>query len=112
MKVRENYAMQSLTINGETSLNYNDRRALLQDLAKEARKELAEVLTPTGADAYASRAQWIRYLEGGTAFSTNPKDSSSSFSSINQSTYMVMPGSVTVSPAGASAPAASGARKC
>ena len=111
IKIRDNYATQSLTINSETSLSHTDRRALLQDLGKEARKELAQVITPAGLDAYGVRAQWLRYLEQGTAFSTNPKDSSSSFISINQSTFMVMPGGMTLSTSSSSSssrPAAAG----
>ena len=106
MKIRDYYAMQSLTINAETSLNSADRRALIQDLAKEARKELTGVLTAPGLEAYSARAQWLRYLEQGTAFSTNPKDSASSFGSVTQSTYMVMPGGMTmVPPPGTASPA-------
>ena len=104
IKIRDNYAMQSLTINSETSLSHTDRRALLQDLGKEARKELAQVITPAGLDAYGVRAQWLRYLEQGTAYSTNPKDSSSSFASINQSTFMVMPGGMTLPTPSSSSP--------
>ena len=96
IKIRDNYATQSLTINSETSLSHTDRRALLQDLGKEARKELTQAITPAGLEAYGVRAQWLRYLEQGTAFSTNPKDSSSSYFSVTQSTYMVMPGGVTL----------------
>ena len=98
IKIRDNYATQSLTINGETSLSHTDRRALLQDLGKEARKELTQVLTAAGVESYGVRAQWLRYLEQGTAFSTNPKDSSSSYSSVTQSTYMVLPGGISITP--------------
>jgi hypothetical protein len=97
MKIRDNYAAQSLTVNAESGLAYNDRRALLQDLGKEARRELAAVLTAPGLDAYGVRAQWLRYLEQGMAFSTDPKDSTSTFSSVTQSVYAVFPGGVTTS---------------
>jgi hypothetical protein len=97
MKIRDNYAAQSMTINAESGLAYNDRRALVQDLGKEARKELAALLTPAGVDAYGTRAQWLRYLEQGMAFSTNPKDSSSTYSSVTQSVFVVLPGGVTPS---------------
>jgi hypothetical protein len=97
LKIRENYAMQSMTINAESGLAYNDRRALVQDLGKEARKELTALLTPAGLDAYGMRAQWLRYLEQGMAFSTNPKDSSSTYSPVSQSVFVVIPGGVTPS---------------
>jgi hypothetical protein len=98
IRIRDNYAAQSLTINSETSLSHTDRRALLQDLGKEARKELTDVITPAGLDTYGVRAQWLRYLEQGQAFSTNPKDSTSTYFSATQSTFMVMPGGMTLTP--------------
>ena len=61
------------------------------------RKELAAILTPAGLDAYGTRAQWLRYLEQGMAFSTNPKDSSSTYSPVSQSVFVVIPGGVTPS---------------
>jgi hypothetical protein len=107
MKIRDNYATQSMTINSETSLNHTDRRALLQDLGKEARKELTQVLTPAGLEAYGARAQWLRTLEQGMAFSTNPKDSSSTYSSVTQSTYTVLPGGMSITPSSSTPPPSS-----
>lgn len=97
VRIRENYATQSMTVNAETSLNSMDRRALVQDLAKEARKELTTVLTPPGLEMYSGRSQWLRYLEQGTAFSTNPKDSPSGFGSLSQSIFPVFSGTVITS---------------
>jgi hypothetical protein len=110
MAMRENYANQTMTINAEAAMNTMDRRALIQELAKDAKKELTDALTPAGFEVYAGRSQWLRYLEQGMAFSTNPKDASSGVSSVTQTVFMVMPGSampVSARPAPAAvAPAA------
>jgi len=77
MRIRENYATQSLVVNNESGVNFNDRRALIQELHKEAQKELAGVLGKEGMDAYGPRSTWLRYLESGMAYSTDAKDSRS-----------------------------------
>jgi hypothetical protein len=103
LKIRESYAAQTMVINNEPGMDSRDRRALIQDLAKDARKEIVELLGQEVADAYIPRANWISRLESGTAFSTNPKDAPAGMSSsASMGIYSVLPAGVTLSPSSSS----------
>ena len=99
LKLRENYATQSLTINAEAGMSPMDRRSLIQDLAKDARKELVELVGKDPADAYAMRSTWLQRLENGSAYSLNPKDSPPGMiGSLSTGIYYVSPGGVSLTP--------------
>jgi len=88
---RDGYAAQSQRINQDTSLSDQDRRAELQNLAAKARRELQSALGAEGAEAYAQRADWMRMLTNGTAFSTDPRVAPANFSGGSGSVYQVSP---------------------
>jgi hypothetical protein len=107
MDLREQYAKTSVAIAMQPAVNPSDRRTLLQDLEKEARQKLTEILGRDGLDGYASRAQWLRYLEGGTAFSTDPNQSSITVSSSTTTTVypVLISGGTVLRPTASGAPA-------
>lgn len=74
MDLRENYAGVSQAINNQAGINSMDRRSLIQDVEKEARQKLIDLLGKEGFEAYSPRNNWLRYLENGQAFGTDPKD--------------------------------------
>ncbi len=71
---RETYAAESQRINADQSRAPAQRRAQIQELSTRARAELTEILGREAADAYAQRSTWANMLQGGIAYSTNPKD--------------------------------------
>jgi hypothetical protein len=91
MDLRESYAQQSMAINGEAGMDMMRRRAAIIELAGEARRELTDALGKDAMEIYAPRSNWLRYLEQGTAYSTNPKDSMSTYTSLSSGVYMVSP---------------------
>jgi hypothetical protein len=116
MQVRDNYAAQSLVVNSESGLNFSDRRTLIQELHKEAQKEVAAILGKEGMEAYNPRSSWLRYLESGMAYSTDAKDARSSGSVASPSMGVYFVNSMTVtrpatspsSTSGTTAPSATG----
>lgn len=75
LAARDSYSAESKRIMADTSTPYPQRREQVQALAAKAKTELASTLGTEGAEAYAQRSQWVNMLQGGTGFSTNPKDS-------------------------------------
>lgn len=71
--VRDAYAAQSAAIQQHPALNADERHKQLALLATQARTELNARLGPDGAEAYAARSKWLRMLQGGTAFTTDPR---------------------------------------
>jgi hypothetical protein len=88
---RENYAAQSMQINGNAALSPQERRTQLQALATRAQNELQGTLGSEGAQAYAQRSQWISVLKNGNAFSTNPKDAPAGARNLNNTIFQVQP---------------------
>lgn len=72
---RATYAAESQRINSDTSLTPQQRRTQIQELANRAKTDLASALGAEAADTYAQRSSWVSMLQGGMAYSTNPKDS-------------------------------------
>lgn len=108
------YAVESQRIMGDASLTPPERRPRLQELAARARSDLGQLLGTEVAEAYAPRAPWVSMLQGGVAFTTNPKDTPMGGLALGgMSVFPVMPAgmgtarSVTVSTGGGamSAPA-------
>lgn len=71
--VRDTYAAQSAAIQQNSALSAEDRRKQLANLATRARADLGATLGADGAEAYAARASWLRLLQNGTAFTTDPR---------------------------------------
>lgn len=71
---REAYAAESQRIMADAALTPPERRPRLQELAARARTDLGQILGAEVAEAYAPRASWVSMLQGGVAFTTNPKD--------------------------------------
>lgn len=86
---RDTYAAQSQAIMANESLSQADRKAQLQALAATAQSDLTAKLGAEGAEAYATRAQWMRMLKSGSAFSTSAKDAGSNSLSSTSSVYPV-----------------------
>lgn len=105
---RENYAAQSMQINGNTALSPQERRNQLQALATRAQNELQGTLGADGAQVYAQRSQWIGMLKNGNAFSTNPKDgppsSSGGMRDFNATIFPVQPPRPAMPPASGASP--------
>lgn len=71
--VRDTYAAQSAAIQQNSALSAEDRRKQLTSLATRARADLSATLGADGAEAYAARSSWLRLLQNGTAFTTDPR---------------------------------------
>lgn len=89
---RASYATESQRINSDTSLTPQQRRTQLQDLANRAKTDLAGTLGAEAADAYAQRSTWVSMLQGGMAYSTNPKDSpDGGMGPVGQAVFPILP---------------------
>lgn len=97
---RDSYAAQSMAINADVSLSAQQRKAQLQELAKQAQTALAATLTPDGAQAFAQRAAWMNFLKNGQAYSTNPKDTPNGRIGLGTSVYVIPPPKQASSPSG------------
>jgi hypothetical protein len=98
---RASYAADSQRINSDTSLTPQQRRTQLQELANRAKADLAATLGVEAAEAYAQRSTWVSMLQGGIAYSTNPKDApDGGFGPAGQSVFPILPaggsGGITV----------------
>jgi hypothetical protein len=71
--VRDTYAAQSVALQQNPVLSAEERRKQFASLAARARADLNASLGPDGAEAYANRAAWLRLLQNGTAFTTDPR---------------------------------------
>ncbi|MFA5057523.1 MAG: hypothetical protein WC485_05375 [Opitutaceae bacterium] len=102
LAARDGYAAESMRINADTTLSAQDRRTQLQGLAAKAQADLQAVLGADGATAYAQRAMWLKLLQNGQAFSTNPKDAPAGrYNSIGASAvYPVAPAKTAPAPKG------------
>lgn len=72
---RDSYSTESQRISADPALTPALRREKIQELATRAKGELARTLGAEAAEAYGQRSPWVSLLQGGIAFSTNPKDS-------------------------------------
>jgi hypothetical protein len=71
--LRDAYAAQSAALNQNAALSAADRKTIFAELANRARADLRARLGADGAEAYLPRASWVQMLQGGTAFTTDPR---------------------------------------
>lgn len=89
---RETYSTQSQQISADPALTPPQRRDKIQELATRAKSDLVRTLGAEAADAYGQRSPWVSMLQGGVAFSTNPKDApGGGAGAAGQSVFPVMP---------------------
>lgn len=95
-EARANYAAESQRINADASLTPQQRRAQIQELAGRARAEMVQALGAEAGDAYTQRSSWLSMLQGGMAYSTNPKDAPDGGLGLNtQSVFPLFPAGAT-----------------
>jgi hypothetical protein len=71
--LRDTLAAQSVAIQQNPSLSDADRRTQLTDLATRAKDELRTTLGADGSEAYLRQSAWIRFLQNGSAFTTDAR---------------------------------------
>lgn len=89
--VRDAVAAQSQQINANATLTREERLTQFQNLATKTQADLRTLLGAEGAEAYAQHSPWLRMLNNGTAFSTNPKDAPAGPIITGQTVYAVPP---------------------
>ena len=70
---RSRAAAESQRISADTALDAGAKRVQLGALASEVRSQLQATMGQEGAEAFAQRADWVRGLEEGVAFSLRPE---------------------------------------
>jgi len=73
MITRAQAAAESQRITADLALDAAARRAALGEVASRVRAQLQSTMGNEGAEAFGQRAQWLRGLERGNAFSVRPE---------------------------------------
>ena len=73
MTARAQAAAESQRIAADATLDAAARRAALSEIASRVRAQVQSTMGNEGAEAFAQRAQWLRELERGNAFSVRPE---------------------------------------
>lgn len=71
--MRDLYAAQSYAIWQNSAFTPADRKVQLTELAARATAELRGKLGQDATDAYLRQASWMHALQGGNAFTTDPR---------------------------------------
>ncbi|HVU35947.1 MAG TPA: hypothetical protein VHE61_21075 [Opitutaceae bacterium] len=65
LALRDSVAQQSIQLAADTTQSVQDRRAALQNLAQNARLQLAAIIPGNAGQTYAKSAGWLNYLDHG-----------------------------------------------
>lgn len=72
-QIRTQAWQTSADIIADTTLASAQRKAMLRELAVQSREQMAAVLGPEGADAFAKSARWMYHLRSGSGFTVDSK---------------------------------------
>jgi hypothetical protein len=73
LALRTRYADESIRINSNLALSFDERSAQIKALAATAEADITATLGPGGGAAFMQNTSWVRWMRNGQAFSVDPK---------------------------------------